>query len=445
MGGSSKTSNGGKSNVYNSPTFGPVNMGKKMRQQMAVAEYQGNRNQEAVNTQTEANRVNQVSPDGSVNWTNDPDKGWTQTTTLSPEAQAAYDSQSRIKAGLSGTAEDMLGGIGDTYSKPMDWDSLSAAGTPATAPGGYDEYGAGPKFDRLSNAGLGEMPGADDATRQRVEDAYYSRAKSRLDPQWEQEKTNRLDRLYAMGGREFDPGFELSMGNFARDKNDAYTSAQNEAIIGGGAEQSRLFDLGMKRRQQGWQETGDINTQNNAASQQEWGNANLRTDQSNTLTDRDYSNRRLAASDLTAERQRQVEEMMMKRSQPLNELTALLNGREIGMPGFSGTPNSTAGAAEAGNFYGAYTDVQAANAAKKAADANRTAGLASSAMGMFSFSDRRLKSNIVRIGATPAGYGVYSYDIFGEPSIGVMADEVPAEWTALHPSGYLMVNYSRVR
>jgi hypothetical protein len=445
MGGSSSGGGGGKRTVYSSPTFGDIKLGKKMSQQMAIAEYQGNRNQEAIDTQTAANRVNQVNPDGSVNWTQGPDKNWTQTTTLSPEAQAAYDAQARIKSGLSGTAEDMIGGIGDTYSKPMDWDKLSAAGTPATAPGRYDEYGAGPKFDRLTNTGLGDMPGADDATRQRVEDAYYSRAKSRLDPQWEQEQTNRLDRLYAMGGRESDPGFELSMGNFARDKNDAYTSAMNEAIIGGGAEQSRLFDLGMQRRKQGWQETGDINTQNNAASQQEWGNANLRSDQANTLTDRDYSNRRLAASDLTAERQRQAEEMMMQRSQPLNELTALLTGREVGMPEFSGTPNSTAGAAEAGDFYGAATDIQAANAAKKAADANRTAGLASSAMGMFSFSDRRLKSNIVRIGATPAGYGVYSYDIFGKPSIGVMADEVPAEWTALHPSGYLMVDYSRVR
>lgn len=442
MGGSSK-----KKKYYNveTPNYGTIKLNAKDYGALGVADIQNKANQDALDRQTAANRTNQVGPDGSINWTQDADKNWTQTTTLSPEAQASYDSQARIKSGLSGTAEDMIGGIGDTYSKPMDWDSLSAAGTPATAPGGYDEYGAGPKFDRLSNAGLGDMPGADDATRQRVEDAYYSRAKSRLDPQWEQEQTNRLDRLYAMGGRETDPGFEMSMGNFARDKNDAYTSAQNEAIIGGGAEQSRLFDLGMQRRKQGWQETGDINTQNNAASQQEWGNANLRSDQANTLTDKDYANRRTASADLTAERQRQAEEMMMQRSQPLNELTALLNGREVGMPGFSGTPNATAGAADSGDYYGAFTDSQARKAAEEQASKNRAAGLVSAGMGMFSFSDRRLKSNIVRIGATPAGYSVYSYDIFGKPSIGVMADEVPAEWTALHPSGYLMVDYSRVR
>jgi len=445
MGGSSKKSGGGV--TINTPNFGTVKLGKKGTTQLAIADYQNRANQQALDTQTEANRANQVTPDGRVDWTQDPSGKWTQTTTLSPEAQSAYDAQARIKSGLSGTAEGMIKGIGDTYDTPMDWSKASAAGTPATAPGAdaYTKYGTGPKFDRLTNAGLGEMPGADDATRQRVEDALYQRQTSRLNPQWEQEQTNRLDRLYAMGGREADPGFEMSMGNFARDKNDAYAQARNDAIIGGGAEQSRLFDLGMQRRQQGWQEAGDINTQNNAASQQEFGNANLASDQWNTLAGKDYQDRRTAASDLTAERERQIQEMIMQRNQPLNEMTGLLTGREIGMPGFSGGANTTAGAAEAGDYYGAFTDNQAAQAAKKEAAANRTAGLASSAMGMFSFSDRRLKSNIVRIGSTPAGYGVYSYDIFGKRSIGVMADEVPAEWTALHPSGYVMVDYSRVR
>ena len=71
--------------------------------------------------------------------------------------------------------------------------------------------------------------------------------------------------------------------------------------------------------------------------------------------------------------------------------------------------------------------------------------MAGSAMGMFGFSDRRLKSNIARIGTTPGGYGWYEYDIFGRREQGVMADEVPAEWTTTHPSGYLMVDYSKVQ
>ncbi len=42
------------------------------------------------------------------------------------------------------------------------------------------------------------------------------------------------------------------------------------------------------------------------------------------------------------------------------------------------------------------------------------------------FSDRRLKSNIVKIGEFEDGLGAYEYDIFGERQRGVMADEVEA-------------------
>ena len=60
------------------------------------------------------------------------------------------------------------------------------------------------------------------------------------------------------------------------------------------------------------------------------------------------------------------------------------------------------------------------------------------------FSDRRLKSNIVKLGELDDGLGVYEYDIFGERQRGVMADEVEAlrPW-ALGPTieGFRTVDY----
>ena len=60
-------------------------------------------------------------------------------------------------------------------------------------------------------------------------------------------------------------------------------------------------------------------------------------------------------------------------------------------------------------------------------------------------SDRRLKSNIVRIGTHPLGIGLYEYDIFGERQRGVMADEVEQvmpEAVITHSTlGYKMVRY----
>ena len=62
-------------------------------------------------------------------------------------------------------------------------------------------------------------------------------------------------------------------------------------------------------------------------------------------------------------------------------------------------------------------------------------------------SDRRLKSNIKRIGTHKLNIGIYEYDIFGKHQIGVIADEVEAimpDAVITHPSGYKMVNYSMI-
>lgn len=62
-------------------------------------------------------------------------------------------------------------------------------------------------------------------------------------------------------------------------------------------------------------------------------------------------------------------------------------------------------------------------------------------------SDRRLKSNVVRIGTHPLGIGVYEYDIWGLRQRGVMADEVLTvmpEAVSLHENGYLAVRYDMI-
>jgi len=62
-------------------------------------------------------------------------------------------------------------------------------------------------------------------------------------------------------------------------------------------------------------------------------------------------------------------------------------------------------------------------------------------------SDRRLKTDIKRIGTHPLGIGIYSYKIFGRRQIGVMADEVlkvKPEAVIVGPGGYLFVDYGRL-
>lgn len=534
---------------------GTITLGKDASQTAALADYQGALNQKAIDTQTEANRANQVNPWGEVKWTQDPTtKEWTQTTTLTPAEQAALESQQRVKQGLSGTAENMLGVVGGKYGQEMDWSGFTPRGEVATAPGmeNFRQTGEGPDFQQaaggpswqeladlggggvagtatagqttaerakeyelqkqLDMSGLSPLAQADPETRKRVEDALYEQMKSRLDPQWQQRETQMLDRLYAMGAREGDPLFGSQFGDLGRERNDAYNQAMWQSITGGGEEMQRLFDMQMGNRQQTWQEalgqgqftnealmnqfqqgafnTGQANqvgmanaanttqagianagnqTQaslanaanrlkgaelgltyglesadlNNRYAQQGWENQRMGAQDWNDLVQQAYGNQRTQTGDINAQRAAQIEEALMQRNQPLNELTALLSGQQVNAPQFGGY--SQAGSAEAADIYGGVMDQRAQNAAEKNARNQMYAGLASGAMGMFSFSDRRLKSNIVRIGTTPGGYGWYEYDIFGRREQGVMADEVPAEWTALHPSGYMMVDYARVQ
>ena len=62
-------------------------------------------------------------------------------------------------------------------------------------------------------------------------------------------------------------------------------------------------------------------------------------------------------------------------------------------------------------------------------------------------SDRRLKTDIKRIGKTAEGYPKYSFKYLWDKAttyIGVMADEVPEEITSTGPGGYMSVDYSKV-
>lgn len=62
-------------------------------------------------------------------------------------------------------------------------------------------------------------------------------------------------------------------------------------------------------------------------------------------------------------------------------------------------------------------------------------------------SDRRLKSNIVRVGTHPLGIGVYEYDIWGMRQRGVMADEVLSvmpEAVTMQDNGYMAVFYDKI-
>lgn len=508
--------------------------GSKLGKATKKSLMQGYQGMVAADWQTQANRVNQVGPSGSVEWTTDPVTGQqVQKTSLTPEGQAALDAQNRITAGRSNAAADMLPGVTGGLSKPMDWGQMPTAPTGAPGSPTFGRVGSGPNLNTdfgtidpnalagmgnvaggaasaerakeyelqkdLDYSGLGAMPEADDATRKRVEDAMYAQAKSRLDPQWEQTRREALDRRYAMGQREGDPSFNGTEDTLGRAQNDAYNQAIYSSIEKGGAEQSRLFDMAMAKRQQG---VGEINNQGNFRNsalmnqyQQGLGNAQMGTQVSianagnatsagiasannrmqgalagldynrqgqvlgnqalqqgwqNDLTGAGFNNQvgqqefgnALQGQDQQMKiREQAIQDALRQRYTGLNEMNAMLSGQQVN-PNPSFQNYNTATGYEGPNTYDAWQAQQAQNAANRNAMIGAGASVAGGAMAM---SDARLKSNVTRIGTTPGGYGWYEYDIFGRREQGVMAQEVPAEWTARHPSGYLMVDYSKVQ
>ena len=152
-----------------------------------------------------------------------------------------------------------------------------------------------------------------------------------------------------------------------------------------------------------------------------------------------------------AAQQAELQRQSFLRQQPLNEITGLMSGSQIQMPQFQGYQPTNiapapifAGAQAAGQSAMDQYGIQSANVNAQNAGLYGALGTAGGLAGKAFFSDRRLKSNIERIGTHPIGLAIYEYDIFGERQIGFMADEVEAFMPAavsVHPSGFKMVDY----
>lgn len=147
-------------------------------------------------------------------------------------------------------------------------------------------------------------------------------------------------------------------------------------------------------------------------------------------------------------RQQAIAEEAQRRGMSLNEMNALLSGQQVSMPTFPGF--NTANRSETPNILGAtqmgYDAQLGAYNAQQAQSANTMGGLfqLGAAAMPYMFSDRRLKSNIKRVGEHPMGVGIYEYTMMGMPQRGVIAQEVQAvrpDLVKRHASGYLMVNY----
>lgn len=195
--------------------------------------------------------------------------------------------------------------------------------------------------------------------------------------------------------------------------------------------ENQLANQGIPRGSEAWNEALDQlgRTQNDAKQQAELQGINLGMSQQGQTYQQAFANR----------------------NAPLNELSAIRTGSQVTNPTFGNSAQQqyTPGADVLGAQNAQYgAAVNAANANNASAGGlfgglTQLGGLGLKAYSAGLFSDRRLKSNIRRIG-TLKGFNLYQYEKFGRMEVGVMAQEVMAsrpDAVKLHDSGFYMVDY----
>jgi len=408
----------------------------------AAAIAEGAANKENLEQQTWANRPTQNNPWGTMSWerepTWDPVTGqyineWTQNQTLAEPLQGALENEMALMEGRSGLASGMMGDLATDFGTRMDWDQYGDP-TQLKRRGDLTGIGLDPRQRQLDYS---DAYSIDDPVYgvQKAEDAFYDRGAQRLDRRMSNQAQDMEVKLRNQGLQPGDAAYDRAMRDFGEERTDAYQALANEAIMASGSEAERMF--GMQSSLRG-QQTGEEDRSaafGNQARDQGFNERMLagNYNQAKDLQQANYANQL---------RQQRINEGMAQRGQRLNEVNALRSGQQVAQPSF--TPFNQAGAAQAPQLLqaaGMQGQQAAANAsASNAAFGNMMGG--ASTLGMM-LSDRRLKRNIRQIG-TKRGYPIYAFDyLWGVAGIGVMADEVPAEYT-VQQGDYKMVNYGEL-
>ena len=280
-------------------------MGGKSQDFGDIAASQGEENREVVRDQLYANRPNQYTPWGYTNWTTEtgPDgtENWTQTQGLTPELQDILNKQIGIQGGRTDVAGMLTGRMKDEFGNAMDWSGLGPMGQVPTS-----------QFT-LPEGDVGDP----NAYRQRAEDAMYSKAQSRLAPQYDAKRNAAEIRLRNQGLNPEDEAYKSQMQGIGQQETDAYDQAMWGATAAGRDESNSMFGQQMGRNQ-------NMFNQASTANQQNFGQAMQGSQYANQI------------------RQQQMTEQMQQRGFSLNEINALLSGQQVGMPQM---PNFSQGAA----------------------------------------------------------------------------------------------------
>lgn len=146
--------------------------------------------------------------------------------------------------------------------------------------------------------------------------------------------------------------------------------------------------------------------------------------------------------------QQAFSQSLAERNQPINEITALMSGSQVSNPTFQNTNEPTIPTTDVAGIINQNYQQQQQNYQTQLQQNNQLLGglFGLGAAGVYKYSDRRLKTDIIRVGTADNGLPVYFYRIDGKPEIGLMSDEVKAvrpDAVRLMDNGYEAVDYAK--
>jgi hypothetical protein len=412
---------------------------------VGATQLQGQLSKEALNMQNYANRPTQVTPFGRVDYltqaisdpaTNQTVTQYTQNTTLSPRLQSALDYQLDTQLGRSALASGFMDRVREEYQPVFDYQNLPqrvGPAVPTSLQSNLTDYTPGLNTAFAYRA----VPQIDSTYRDTVANQLLERLRPTQERQQAQLETQLANRGFVQGSEAYNQALtELA---------DRQSRERFQALDQSGAEAQRLFDMQMRAQGQEFnQGLGASQFANQALGQASALDMARMQAYNQAAQQQNQMNLGTAAFQNTL-RQQAIAEEMQRRGMSLNELNALLSGQQVALPQMPSFVQS--GRAETPNLLGAaqaqYDAQLGAVNAQNAAFGNLL-GAGAQLGSAFLLSDRRLKSNIRRVGTHPFGFGLYTFTLLGFEQLGVIAQEVQAirpDLVVTHPSGYLMVNY----
>ena len=383
------------------------------------------------------NNYNQNTPDGSLKYDQTGSYDWfdpytgktyniprfTATQTLSPQQQAIKDQEDATNLNLGKLANSQSSRLNDLLGQPFNLNGAPAAGNTNNlkAPQ-YQQFTGGPQLQTSYTDDFS-------ADKQAVQDAMMSR----LDPKLEQDRSALEQRLANQGIMPGSKAFETAMNQSAQDRNDARTSV----LLASGQEQSRLAQLANQQA-----------TFGNNANQQMWNNQFQDTQGNNALAGQSFADQQTMFNAQNTARNQYLQEQYQQRNQPINEISALLSGAQVTGPNFVNGGNSQIATTDvAGLINNNYNQRLAAWQQQQQQAGGIMGGLFGLGNSLIMASDRRVKTDIERVGTLDNGLPVYlyRYKAGGPPHIGVMAQDVQeVNPDAVHDiNGVLHVDYRK--